>query len=345
MTRTQEFHDIIRVEDKTANFTQQLNHISDSITSLSRERHIQFVRFFLSEASNQQAALEETLSCLGNFPASIVQQPPLDGSKIVAWVYSTDRIPNPAYRHVWNCRMLSDKAGSLAQMEDIFQNYDSDLHNQNMSVARSCIRTWIFVRDIDTNYSGIVKGRNNFFEKIGLTKDSHFISSTGIQGSSHNHERLVLMDAYAVDGLEQRQIEYLHAETHLNPTHEYGVAFERGTSVTYGDRRHIFISGTASIDNKGEIVHPGDVTAQSARMMENICELLKDADATINDIKVSVVYLRDTADYIPVHSLFKQKFPNLDPIFVLAPVCRPGWLIEMECIAVMEMQTTGFQNF
>ena len=65
------------------------------------------------------------------------------------------------------------------------------------------------------------------------------------------------MDTYAVDGLKSEQIHYLYAPTHLNPTYEYGVSFERGTYVDYGDRRQVFISGTASINNKGEVVCPG----------------------------------------------------------------------------------------
>lgn len=50
------------------------------------------------------------------------------------------------------------------------------------------------------------------------------------------------------------QIKYLYARTHLNPTYEYGVSFERGTAVDFEDRRQIIISGTASINNHGEIV-------------------------------------------------------------------------------------------
>ena len=52
----------------------------------------------------------------------------------------------------------------------------------------------------------------------------------------------VQMDTYAVDGLKSEQIHYLYAPTHLNPTYEYGVSFERGTYVDYGDRRQVFIS-------------------------------------------------------------------------------------------------------
>ena len=51
----------------------------------------------------------------------------------------------------------------------------------------------------------------------------------------------MLLDAYAVDGLQAEQIRFLHAPEYLNPTYEYGVTFERGTAVEYGDRKQIFM--------------------------------------------------------------------------------------------------------
>jgi hypothetical protein len=51
-----------------------------------------------------------------------------------------------------------------------------------------------------------------------------------------------------------------------------------------------------------------------------------------------LVYLRDAADYIVVREMFEERFPNIPKIYLLAPVCRPGWLIEMECMAVKPIQ-------
>ena len=143
------------------------------------------------------------------------------------------------------------------------------------------------------------------------------------------------MDTYAVQGLHAGQIRFLSAPTHLNPTYEYGVTFERGTCVTYGDRRHVFISGTASIDNKGEILYPGDVCRQAERMMENIEALLDEAGATTADVMQAIVYLRDPADYTVVRRYLESRYPALPCLVVHAPVCRPGWLIETECIAAV----------
>lgn len=97
--------------------------------------------------------------------------------------------------------------------------------------------------------------------------------------------------------LAGRADRFLHAPEYLNPTYEYGVTFERGTAVEYGDRKHIFISGTASIDNRGEVVYPGNIAGQTRRMLLNIEALLKEAGSSLADLAKMIVYLRDIADY------------------------------------------------
>lgn len=337
-----EFHHIIRAAEPAAPFREQLADVIGKIKTLSDGREIFFLRFFLSDAANQQEALSDSMSEAGLAEASMIQQPPLDGSKISAWLWTMEGYLNPAYMHKLTYNLTSDVSGSHGQMEDIFSEYGSRLGGEGMTVSDDCVRTWIFVRDVDTNYAGVVTGRRNYFDSIGLTADTHYIASTGIQGSHPDFRKLVVMDAYAVKGLQPGQIRYLQAKDHLNPTFEYGVTFERGVSITYGDRRHIFISGTASIDNKGRILHEDDVRNQALRMMENISALLAEAGAGINDIRSSVLYLRDAADYAVIRSLFQTRWPMLDPVFVQAPVCRPGWLIEMECVATTLISTEEY---
>ena len=153
------------------------------------------------------------------------------------------------------------------------------------------------------------------------------------------------MDAYAASGLLPEQQCYLHGSTHLNPTHEYGVTFERGTAITYGDRRHLLISGTASINNRGEVMHPGDIVAQTERMLENISVLLAEGGASMEDIAQSIVYLRDVADYSVVHQMLEKRLPHLPRVITLAPVCRPAWLIEMECIAIIPQRVNTYKDY
>ncbi len=142
------------------------------------------------------------------------------------------------------------------------------------------------------------------------------------------------MDSYSVKGISPEQIQLLYAPIHLNSTYEYGVRFERGTAVHYGDRSHAFISGTASIDNLGNVLHIGDIRRQTLRMWENVEMLLAEGKFAMDDIAHMIVYLRDLSDYTVVKAMFEECFPETPKVILLAPVCRSTWLIEMECIAI-----------
>jgi enamine deaminase RidA (YjgF/YER057c/UK114 family) len=58
-----------------------------------------------------------------------------------------------------------------------------------------------------------------------------------------------------------------------------------------------------------------------------------------------IVYLRDIADYSTVCHLFDERFPQHPRIIVHAPVCREGWLIEMECVAVKQQHAANMPAF
>jgi enamine deaminase RidA (YjgF/YER057c/UK114 family) len=314
-------------------------------------------RYFLSDAANQSHQLLATQIENSDCALSIVEQPPLDGTKIALWVYlqtgvQTRTLPHGdyevshgGYRHIWSASNFNKASKSEYQTRLLLNDYVMRLAGQGCSLANNCIRTWFFVQNVDVNYAGVVKARNEVFLTQNLTEKTHFIASTGIAGRHADHEVLVQMDAYAIDGVQPEQIHYLYAPTHLNPTYEYGVSFERGTYVDYGDRRQVFISGTASINNRGEIMYPGDIRKQTLRMWENVETLLAEAECTFEHVGHLIVYLRDIADYTVVQGMFEERFPHIPKVYLQAPVCRPGWLVEMECMAVKPIQNEEFKAY
>ncbi len=54
----------------------------------------------------------------------------------------------------------------------------------------------------------------------------------------------------------------------------------------------------------------------------------------MDDIRYFVVYLRDMADARDVESVLNEQYPGKPHIVTLAEVCRPQWLVEMECVAL-----------
>lgn len=355
--QVEEFHVMLHVAPRGELFKGQLERIYKSETLLLALPELQgcaaiFKRYFLSDSTNQEPLMRKETGCA----ISLIQQPPLDGSKIAVWLYlqKGSHVANidgmivaehNGYRHLWKMGMHEHKGDSAWQTESLLISYEEALQRFGATLADNCIRTWFFVRDVDTQYAGMVKARMENFIEQGLTEKTHYISSTGIGGLPADTRALVQLGTYALTGFTPEQQRYLYAPSHLNPTYEYGVTFERGTVVEYGDRAHTFISGTASINNKGEVVHIGDVVKQADRMCENVEKLLEEADMKFDDVMQMIVYLRDISDYETVKQLFGERFPHIPTVFTLAPVCRPTWLIEMECIAVKKRDNKAYRNF
>ncbi len=340
-----------------------------------------YVRFFLSDAQNQAVALREALRTgnartggplwvtdgpfarRGGDSVSIVEQPPLDGNRIAALV----RTSSEADQYLFHSLRLTEEeaAGktSYEQSRLLFDKYLGIIRPLGLELKTHCVRTWIYVRDIDSNYAGLVKARNDVFAEEGLSFDTHYIASTGIGGANECRSAVVAIDFLTQPGIREEDKTYLKALSHLSPTHDYGVAFERGVKVAGPSADHIYISGTASIDHLGHILHEGDVIAQADRLLENIAALLAESgqDGCVGITRKSnartglplrdtdgpfafrgwqtvpagvpywVVYLRDISDYARVDAYMQSRFPDTPRIILEARVCRPGWLIEMEC--------------
>ena len=356
-----EYHVMIHARCPEDTYEQQLNAVVNAYFALLegeiRGAVAVFKRYFLSDAANQSDMLLALTTESSDCALSIVEQPPLNGTKIALWAYLQSgvqtrvlhnglfEVKHGAYRHLWSGNAFNRAANSEYQTRLLLNDYVMQLMEQGCKLADNCIRTWFFVQNVDVNYAGVVKARNEVFVTQNLTEKTHYISSTGIGGRHADPKVSVQMDAYAVDGIKPGQIHFLYAPTHLNPTYEYGVSFERGTYVDYGDRRQVFISGTASINNKGEVVHPGNIRRQTERMWENVEALLKEAGCTFADLGQMIVYLRDMADYAVVKEMYDKRFPATPKVFVHAPVCRPGWLIEMECMGVKRLENTEYAPF
>ncbi len=358
-TEVREYQTMIHVSRQGLPFSKQLEAVQNAYSQLIATHlpgaQAVFKRYFLSDAANQQD--EVIVGDVTDCAKSIIQQAPLDGTKIALWCYLMTgvqtgltnaglyTVTHGAFKHLWNGSAHNLAANSEYQTRLLFNEYNMQLLEEGCTLEANCIRTWLFVNDIDLNYGGVVRARNQVFFTQGLTVNTHFIASTGIGGRQSDPNVLCQMDNYAIAGIRKEQIHYLYAPTHLNRTSDYGVSFERGTYIDYADRRHVIISGTASINNKGEVTHAKDIVKQTQRMWENVEALLKEADCTYDNVCEMVVYLRDVADYQIVSDLYKERFPGRPYVIVHAPVCRPGWLVEMECMAVKTVNNPTLPAF
>ena len=114
----------------------------------------------------------------------------MDGSKGALWWYvqegidavkacascdvgSAISISHNGYTHYWTASKRMDEGDSEGQTFSILKRYDDELHAEGISLRDNCVRTWLFVRDVDVNYAGAVKGRKDYFDLVGLTNHTH----------------------------------------------------------------------------------------------------------------------------------------------------------------------------
>ena len=314
------------------------------------------MRLHVSDIANQAGVVEELTASL-SASVAVVGQAPTGGSRVAMEAYALDSasptladgvlsIPLRHYELLFMGSAATSERGSGPQMTAELQAVAAVLAHRGGTLANNLQRTWIYCRDIDNNYMGLVEARRRYFTEHGLTADTHYIASTGIEGQSHPHDQLVRMDSFALFGHEPAQIEYMQALDHLSPTHVYGVTFERGTRIIYGDRSHYLLSGTASIDRDGKILYECDVVAQAERVIDNVTALLENHGGTLADLRQAVVYLRDPADAAPVEAVMSRRLSAETPrIMVKGPVCRPGWLVELDGVAVNAQGDSRFKEF
>jgi enamine deaminase RidA (YjgF/YER057c/UK114 family) len=129
----------------------------------------------------------------------------------------------------------------------------------------------------------------------------------------------------------------------LNEAYDYPkkASFVRGMRVDLKDCTMLFISGTASVNEDGESIHPGDFRAQTLRAFENIAALLESEGADWHDIVRTTCYLADFRNYDEFNEVRNAFYAaqGLDPLpastCIEARICRPELLVEIEAIAMI----------
>ena len=153
-----------------------------------------------------------------------------------------------------------------------------------------------------------------------------------------------LLQGLAALPVEKRAITNLRV---LNEAYDYAKpsSFSRGMRVDLNGLAILLISGTASIDERGQTVHVGDFRAQMRRTFENITALLESEGATWHDIVRTTCYLRDIdRDYAAFNeertAFYRRQ--GLEPLpastGIQAILCRPELLIEIEAIAMFRTE-------
>lgn len=170
--------------DSGNSFAEQLDNLELEYKQLLSDMKLGnetlvFAKVFVSDYLNQRDCMNEHVLLkehFSNCAVSVIEQPPLDGNKvnILLWlVQGVDlhkkrcgdlfTIQAGSFTHVFHTICCESSGEALEEAtEKAFETHQSLIGQSGMDIFNRCVRTWLYVRDIDNNYMPVVRGRNRF---------------------------------------------------------------------------------------------------------------------------------------------------------------------------------------
>ena len=199
------------------------------------------------------------------------------------------------------------------------------------------VRTWIYADGILGWYADLNRARDDFFRAHGVF-DRFIPASTGIGWSCGDGAKIVL-GAFAAREKSSGGIVRTPLPSPLQcPAIEYGSSFSRAVEVRTPGWRRVLVSGTAAIlPGSHSVAHVGDLDAQVDCTMRAVEAIYASRGLSWKDITGALVYLKHETYraawdlWLAVH----PEFPREHTRSIVADVCRPEWLFEIESDATV----------
>ena len=131
------------------------------------------------------------------------------------------------------------------------------------------------------------------------------------------------------------------AHAHLNPDGLFKPTVYSQVVVAAGPRT-VFIAGQVSTDAGGNLVAPGDFAGQIKQAYENLRLALAGAGARASDVtKLTTYVVGYRPDMLPTvgkvrTALFGSVAPPASTLVGIQALAQPGYLVEVEAIAVID---------
>jgi len=234
--------------------------------------------------------------------------------------------------HVGGVSAPDSAAANAVQARVTFQGLEEVLRLAGMDFT-DVVRTWLYIDDILHWYSGFNKARWEFFENRGITQ-GRMPASTGI-GVANPAGSALVAACIAMRGTRREHRAAAVPSPLQCPASDYRSSFSRAAEIQWGDRRRLFVSGTASIAPHGETAHAGDVAGQISLTMQVVEAILSSRGMNWRNVSRGIVYFKDLGDR-PVFDSHcqEQGLSGLPVVITQGVICREDLLFEIEVDAV-----------
>lgn len=97
----------------------------------------------------------------------------------------------------------------------------------------------------------------------------------------------------------------------------------------------VYVSGTLALGEGGTVLHVGDAAGQTRHVLESIRITLEAAGATMADVALNHIFLKEWADYAAMNTVYAEYFPGAKPAryCIQCGLVRPDCLVEIASIA------------
>ena len=97
----------------------------------------------------------------------------------------------------------------------------------------------------------------------------------------------------------------------------------------------VYVSGVLALGEGGAVLYPGDAAAQTRHVLEVIKTTLEAAGATLGDVAMNHIFLKDLGDYAAFNQVYADYFPGPKPAryCIKAELVKPDCLVEIASVA------------
>ena len=102
-------------------------------------------------------------------------------------------------------------------------------------------------------------------------------------------------------------------------------------------KKMVFVTGQIAQDNEWKPIAPNDIEKQTECVFENISEILKEWNMTLDDVVKAVIYVKNIWDFSKISPIRNKYFANSKPVSTLIEISntvKPWCDIEIDVIAI-----------
>lgn len=124
-------------------------------------------------------------------------------------------------------------------------------------------------------------------------------------------------------------------------------SYSPAKKIDLGSHYLIFVSGVQAPKDDNHRVITDDIEKQTKLVFEDIIKILRQADASIDNVVKAVIYITNMQDFDKVSAIRGEYFKNAVPVSTLVEVnrmTRDGAKIEIEVTAMLEKKNQSHPN-